>query len=190
MADRPGRLRRLRAARCALLAKCDTPVDEVGVRVERLYDGLREGGLAANDATQLASHLLWFSPVPDAEALRRFFALHAGFRAADIRMWSCDFDELATLALLDHDVATIVDRVVEHRAAIEAIKPKPEPVESFSLACSTTFLELVSLTRELKAIEDARGMMSVRAAIDAQQASTIVASTAAITTVVIATSAN
>ena len=154
---------------CALLARRDESVAETARRVEGFYDGLRAAGLPRGEALQLASHLLCVNPAAPQTVLARFRALHAGFRGAGIAMWQADFDELAVLTLLEHPPAVVVERVTRHREVMRGLRPKPDSLQTFSLACDTAFLSLVAEMGAAGAI-DATAVMLVQSAIAAQHA--------------------
>ncbi|MEM7199768.1 MAG: DUF4003 family protein [Planctomycetota bacterium] len=128
---------------CALLTHQVESVHEMARRIENHYEGLRGAGLPAGNPLQLVSHVLYLNPAGDREALRRFLDLHRAFREAGVRMWQSDFDELATLALLDGPAAGIVELVVRHREDLKTLRPHPDPWQSFSLACATACVELL-----------------------------------------------
>lgn len=124
---------------CALLALLGGDISRMEVRIEAIYQRLRERGLSAGSGTQTASHLLHLAPGHEAELVARFMALHDAFVSAGVQMWDADRDELALLCLLEQDVAATVRTVVEHRAQIRAQLAHSSVVASFSQACGTAF---------------------------------------------------
>jgi hypothetical protein len=125
----------------ALLATVDDGVAAMTQRIEDIYQRLRGTGIKPGSGLQMASHILYLAPGREAQVTARFGSLHEGFRAAGIRMWDADLDELALLCLLPWDGARTVRTVVEHRAAIKAGIRVGSPTASFSFACGTAFLE-------------------------------------------------
>ncbi len=160
---------------CALLSATGDPVEEIGPRVESCYRALRQGGLSQGNPLQSASHILYFCPRETKAAVEQFLALRDEFRAAKIRIFQTDYDELAALAFLDHDARAIVARVKEHRVPLSNLRPKPDRNTSFSLACGTTFLDLVRRDRDFKEIHDARLLVQIQGILAAQQAAAVAA---------------
>lgn len=160
---------------CALLSATGDPVEEIGPRVEACYRALRRGGLSTGNPLQSASHILYFCPRDTDDAVAHFLALRDEFRAAKIRIFQTDYDELAALAFLDHDARTIVARVREHRIPLSRLRPKPDRNTSFSLACGTAFLDLVRRDRDFKEIHDARLLVQIQGILAAQQAAAVAA---------------
>jgi hypothetical protein len=157
---------------CALLAGLPGRVKEIGQRVEHYYTTLAKLGIAKGDALQLASHLLTPNPASPATVVARFLGLHEGFKAAGIAMRACDYDELSLLTYVDAPPARIVERVKAHRAFMEGLKPAPDRVSTFSLACGTTFVELAKLTSELRELADLHVLNQVQAILVARAAAT------------------
>lgn len=172
---------------CAMLALRDEPVTALARRCEAIYDGLRGGGIGRGNAQQLASHLM---AVGDADAVvlvRRFLALHRGFKEAGVAMWVSDYDELACLSLIDARADKVIRTVLEHRAVIAQLRPQPDRSASFSLASATAFLEFAGdpdSTGRASALSAAQHaalaqQMAQQAAAAAAMSACIAASTAA-----------
>ncbi len=173
---------------CALLTTSDETVGEISRRVELLYDGLRNLGFSRGEKLQMISHILYFNPHREFDVLARFQQIHAAFKEIGLWIHQGDWDEIAILTFLDHDVQTIATRVLEHRAEIKKLKPTPDADTSFSLACGTAFLDLVRLDDRLQVITDINVLAQVQAILAAQQAA--IASSVAATTAVIAASSS
>lgn len=154
---------------CALFAVSDQSIHTAMRRVEAIYQRLVEGGVGRGGKTQLVSHLLCFGPGSDEQVTRRFLALRTRFAAEGIAMWRTDYDELGLLAFLDGpSVADVVRTVIDHRRAVRTLRPKPGPVESFSLATGTAFTELAGRDGEL--LRDAQVLVQVNEIFTQQQA--------------------
>jgi len=125
---------------CALLAVHADNVAKMPKRIEAIYERLREGGLAAGDGLQMASHVLYLARGDERTIADRFLRLHQGFKDRGIRMWDCDRDELAILCLLDEDPALTTATVEKHRERIRQELKHVGPTTGFSYACGTAFL--------------------------------------------------
>ncbi len=168
---------------CAMLTLRDENVASMGRRIEELHCGLRTR-LPNGDQLQLASHILYLSPLKARDVVTRFFGIHDACLAANIRMWQTDYDELAILSFLDQDPKTIVAKLVDHRAQMKDLRPRVDAVASFNLASNTTFLELANNDQGSHQAASMSHLLSAQAAIAAQQAAacaTITATTAATT---------
>ncbi|MEQ8764822.1 MAG: DUF4003 family protein [Planctomycetota bacterium] len=173
---------------CALLTTTEERVREISRRVELFYDGLRNLGFSRGEKLQTISHILYFCPQQDVDVLARFEQTHKAFKKVGLWIHQGDWDEIAILCFLDHEIDQIVSKVLEHRAKIRKAKPAPDADTSFGLACGTAFLELVRLDQDLKIIQDAASLAQVQAIIAAQQAA--VAAAAASTAAIAASSAS
>lgn len=154
---------------CALLSGLEGAPSEIGARCEVFYEGLHDLGFSRGNALQLVSHLLVFAPADDRVLMSRFRALYDAFKTSGMWMSSGDYDEIACLSFLDCSTSAVVSKVVEHRDALRAHKPKPDRQLAFSLACSTAFIELAQGTGS-DAVRNAQHVMAVHAIIMAQQA--------------------
>jgi hypothetical protein len=163
----------------ALLALRGEPVVRQMVRIERFYRALIAGGLGRDGRLQLLSHLLYFNPAADETVLRRFWALRERFVKRGVHMWTADFDELALLTFVDAPAGAVVGKVLEHRAAMRDLRPRPDALLSFSLACGTAFLELLGPGAGTEAV-DAGTLANVQQILAAQQAAIIAASSGAV----------
>lgn len=154
----------------ALLATTAVEPERIGLRVERIVRDLRERGFKSRSAAISTSHILFFQPADDARACERFEALWHEFRARGLRMTSSDYDELALLAFAPGTPSAIASRVLEHRAAIVELRPKPDRNTSFSLACGTAFLELVGADRALRRLSRIQATLQIQSVLRARQA--------------------
>lgn len=170
---------------CALLMGRDEPVEEIGVRIETFYNGLAGRKYAKGNALQMVSHILYFNPRHDEKVLERFDRLYLGFKEKGLWMNAGDYDEMAILTFIDHPPEKIIEVVTEHRRHMDALEPRPDKNMTFSLACSTAFLELVRLDEDLEVITDAKALATMQAIIAAQQAAAAAAaSSVAVTSAV------
>jgi len=126
---------------CALLAVHGENVATMPKRIEAIYQRLREGGLAAGDGLQMASHVLHLARGDERTIADRFLRLHRAFKDHGVAMWDCDRDELAILCLLDEDPALTTATVVKHRERIRKELRHVGPTTGFSYACGTAFLQ-------------------------------------------------
>jgi hypothetical protein len=164
---------------CAILvAQPESPV-EIGERIEQIYQSLHAAGLTTGDPLQTAANLLYLARLDPSEAASRFRDLARGFRESGVSIWQSDYDELAILTFLDHPPTSIIGRVLENRAKMQELRPKPDRSLTFNLAASITFLELVKLDRGMKEITDAKALMDMQAIINAQQAAAAAAASSA-----------
>ena len=164
---------------CAVLVGENGSPEQIGERIEAIYQALKRSGFSAGDPLQTAANLLHLAPADPATLAGRYRGLAEGFKRADVSIWQSDYDELAILSFLDHPAARVVERVLEHRRAMESLKPKPDRSLTFNLGAGLAFLELVQLDAELKSITDAKALMDMQAIINAQQAAAAAAASGA-----------
>ncbi|MCK6445508.1 MAG: DUF4003 domain-containing protein [Planctomycetes bacterium] len=165
----------------ALLAATAVEPERIGIRVERIFQDLKERGFKSRSAAISASHLLFFHPAEDPRACERFEALWHEFRARGLRMQSGDYDEIALLAFAPGTASSIASKVLEHRAAIIELRPKPDRNTSFSLACGTAFLELVGQDRALRRLSRIQATLQIQSVLRARQAAATAAAASAAT---------
>jgi len=166
---------------CAILVGQEASPGEIGAAIERIYQALNETGFSTGDPLQTAANLLYLSRLDPDVAAERYFELANGFRQSGVAIWQSDYDELAILTFLNHPPYRVVERVLEHRKAMEELKPKPDRSLTFNLAASIAFLELVQLDENLGAITDAKALMDMQSIINAQQAAAAAAASSAAT---------
>lgn len=164
---------------CAILVGQKASPGEIGAAIERIYQALNETGFSTGDPLQTAANLLYLSRLAPAVVAQRYFELASGFRKSGVAIWQSDYDELAILTFLGHSPYRVVERVLEHRKAMEELKPKPDRSLTFNLAASIAFLELVQLDENLEAITDAKALMDMQSIINAQQAAAAAAASSA-----------
>ena len=164
---------------CAILVGQEASPGEIGEAIERIYQALNQNGFSTGDPLQTAANLLYLSRLDPAVVSERYFELANGFRQSGVAIWQSDYDELAILTFLSHSPYRVVERVIEHRKAIEELKPKPDRSLTFNLAASIAFLELVQLDENCEAITDAKALMDMQSIINAQQAAAAAAASSA-----------
>lgn len=154
---------------CAMLAGCEGSAQRIGERAEEMYQALVQARFAKGGALQNAAHLMAVSGAAAEPLAARAADLAAGFRSANVRIWQSDYDEIAVLALLERPAGEVVERVLRHREAMAALRPKPNRSQTFNLACSMTFLE--SLRGEnMQLLADLKTLLDMQSIIRAQQA--------------------
>ena len=111
---------------CAILVGQDASPREIGEAIERIYQALNETGFSTGNPLQTAANMLYLAHLDPAVAAGRYYELANGFRQNGVAIWQSDYDELAILTFLSHSPRRIVDRVLEHRRAMEELRPKPD----------------------------------------------------------------
>jgi len=164
----------------ALLAQRGDDLGTIEKRLGSLYENLRQLRFKSGNDLQLATHLLYFADVEDQVIASRFHALYKAFANEGLHMHRGDYDEIASLSLLDHDPSAIVQRVLSDRETLrERLRPKPSKQEGFTFASTTTFLTFAVRNRKLHIINDAVNLAQVISLIQAQQAAAAVAASSA-----------
>ena len=154
----------------ALLATSEEPIGEIARRVEAILQGLEQRGFRSRGRLIPIAQLLFFAPSADETACAKFEALWKEFQEQGLRMLANDYDELGLLCFAPRTSKEIVRCVLAHREQIEELKPRPGREISFSLACSTAFLELVGGDPKLRKFSKAQAALQVRSIIVARQA--------------------
>jgi hypothetical protein len=163
----------------ALLALTEVPVAEIARRVEIILQRLEERGFRSRGRLLPVAQLLFFAPEADSIACGRFEALWKEFQAEGLRMSSGDYDEVALLAFAPRTPREIVRCALDHREELQKLRPRPGRDISFSLACSTAFLELVGGDPKLRRLSKAQAALQVRSILVARQAAAAGAASAA-----------
>jgi hypothetical protein len=166
---------------CAILVGEDGAVNEIGQKVQDIYQALTHAGFSTGDPLQTAANLLHLAHVDPSLIASRYRLLAEGFRSQGVSIWQSDYDELAILSFLDHPASCVVERVLENRRRMESLRPKPDRSLTFNLAAGIAFLELVQLDAELRTITDAKALMDMQPVINAQQAASAAAASSAAT---------
>lgn len=164
---------------CAILTRQDASAEQIAQKSEDIYQALAKQKHTKGDALQTAANILSMVPDSPAKIAKRYCDLGEGFKKSGVSIWQTDYDELAILTFLDHPTKRIVDRVLDHRETMKTLNPKPDRLLTFSLAVSTTFLELAQVDRKLKSVVDTKAMVDMQAIIQAQQAAMVAVAAAA-----------
>lgn len=160
----------------ALLATTEVDAGLIARRVEHILQSLESHGFGSRGRLMPASQLLFLAPEPDSMACDQFRALWKEFQARGLRMNSADYDEVALLAHLPRDAREVVRLVLEHRAGIDTLRPKPGREIGFSLACSTAFVQLVGSDRKLRRLAYTQIAIQIRGVIAERRAAAAAAS--------------
>ena len=156
---------------CGLLVDWPGTPEEIGAYAERIYRGLREAGFSFGDSLQHAAHFLTLSRIEPDTAVRRFSELASRFRMQDVSIWSSDYDELALLSFLEQDPDSLVEKVLSYRERVTLLRPKPNRVTSFGIACDLVFLEALGETNGIgQGLGDLKPLLGLQEVLQAQQA--------------------
>ncbi|MFT7463195.1 MAG: hypothetical protein ACI9EF_001539 [Pseudohongiellaceae bacterium] len=166
---------------CALLSCLDGSPTEIAQRCEVFYDGLRDLGFSRGNSLQTVSHMLVLAPGNHSAVMQRFRRLYDSFDNSGLWMHSGDYDEIAALSFLPHDTEIVVSTVFKHRETIAKHPPRPGKELSFSLSCSTGFLELAGDKQMNEQLRDTQNLLALQAIIQAQQAAMMAAALSAST---------
>lgn len=152
---------------CALFALQDRDPADIARRLEDLYARLLDAGCSRGNALQRVTHILYLNPKPEAQIATRFVDLHIAFREAGVRMWTCDWDELALLTYPVEPVQQIVRGTLVARDAMLGQSPSPGRILAFTLGASIAFLKLCG---DLPAVLDPKSLVDLQQIIEAQEA--------------------
>lgn len=164
---------------CAVLSNQEASVSEIGGTIERIYQALHARGFKKGDPLQTASNILYLARKDPEDIARRYHALATGFRERNVRIWQSDYDEIAILTMLDAPEEQIIARVLDVRAEVETLRPKPDASVSFNLAASIAFLETAQTEHLARGMTDAKALTDMYAVLQAQQAAVMASVTAA-----------
>lgn len=154
----------------ALLSTSDTSASEIARRVEGVLKDLESRGFKGRGTLMPPAQLLFLSPDRDTEACNRFEALWREFKRLGLRMHSGDYDEVALLAFLPLDAGRIAQAVLDDRAEINTLRPKPGRDIGFSLACSTAHMRLAGGDKKHKRLAHTQVAIQVRSILASRQA--------------------
>jgi hypothetical protein len=155
---------------CAILVGQPESPQEIGAKIEAIYQELTKQGFSSGDPLQTAANILYLAHLDPLLLAVRYRQLANGFRENGVSIWQADYDELAILTFLDHPAELIVKRTVEYRHEVEKLTPKPDHVLSFNLAADLTFLDLVRLNKKLQQITEVKSLLDMQGIINAQAA--------------------
>ena len=168
----------------ALHATRDHSTEQVGRRVEKIYQRLHDLKFQRGNQLQLASHLLAISYDSPTELAGRFTAIRDALRAEGIKTHTSQYDEIALLSLTSGDPVYIAKRVTTIQRELLSVRPRPVKTIAFSLA---TGLLLAEEAEQEEMLIDGGDLATIRAAqavLEAQQAAmvAVIASSTAATT--------
>lgn len=157
---------------CAfLVGQRDRSPEEIGVRANAIYEGLREQAkLWRGDPLQTASNMLALSPLEPAELVERFCLLALGFDGAGVRIRQGEYDEVAVLCFLARPIERIVETVTGYTHRLREHLNWAERSNAFGLAANLAFVRLVGNDPELGALADAKTLLDMQTIITARQA--------------------
>lgn len=165
---------------CAfLVSQRDRSPEQIGVRANAIYEGLREQAkLWRGDPLQTASNMLALSPLEPAELVERFCLLAHALTSAGVRIGQGEYDEVAVLCFLARPIERIVETVVGYRAGIRERLGWVERWATFGLATNLAFVRLVGNDPELGALADVKTLLDMQTIIAARQAAAAAAGAA------------
>ena len=171
----------------AIHATRDVSIEQLGMEVEQIYQGLRRAKYPSGEQLQLVSHLLVFSDQGPREAVQSFDRTAKALKQAKQRVWQSHFDEVALLVLTGGHVGEVVPRVIDYRDRLRMVKPRPTADIAFSIAAGVVLAEEAERMKGLEGARTAANLRAVQAIIEAQQAA-MIACMAACTVVVTSSS--
>lgn len=164
---------------CAILSGQDASPQQIGEKIERIYQELNERGFSKGDPLQTAANLLYLSRVEPEIVATRYYNLCTVFERHGVSIWQSDYDELAILSFLDHSADSIVASVLRYRENMKELRPKPNRNTTFNLASGIAFLDMIQQDNSFNMITDAKALLDMQNILNAQAAAAAAASTAA-----------
>jgi hypothetical protein len=157
---------------CAfLVGQADRTPEEIGLRANQIYEGLREQAkLWRGDPLQTASNMLALSPLEPPELVERFRLLAVAFDQAGVRIRQGEYDEVAVLCFLARPSERIVETVTGYTHAIRERLRWADRSTAFGLAANLAFVRLVGNDPELGALADAKVLLDMQTIVAARQA--------------------
>jgi hypothetical protein len=157
---------------CAfLVGQRDRSPEDIGVRANKIYEGLREQAkLWRGDPLQTASNMLALSPLDPPELVERFRLLAVEFDQAGVRIRQDEYDEVAVLCFLARPSERIVETVCGYTREIRERINWADRTNAFGLAANLAFVRLVGNDPELGALADAKTLLDMQTIIAARQA--------------------
>ncbi|MYE14646.1 MAG: DUF4003 family protein [Gammaproteobacteria bacterium] len=143
--------------------------------VERAYARLREAGFRRGNGLQWASHVLAVDPRGVDTGVERFRRVAERLRRARVRVRPGRYDETAILALMYADVAAVVDRALDYRDRLRAVKPRAGRDLAFTVAVGLAFAAdeggpADRVAGDLAALQSIQAILSARRAAAASAA--------------------
>ncbi len=164
---------------CAILTALPDEATAIGARTEEMYRALAGAGFSNGNPLQLAANLLALTSLSAEGAATRAAALAERFRAAGVKIWQTDYDELAVLAFLDGKADDVAGRVLAYRREVEDLRPNPGRVGTFNLGASLAFLDLAPSSGGLGLLSEAKTLLDLQGILVSQQAAAGAASASA-----------
>lgn len=166
----------------AFHATRDLPPEEVGRRVEDLYQALRERGYRRGNGLQLATHLLCVSAEHVVPLAERFHQVATALEEQGIKVRPSTYDETALLSLTSLEPAEAAGVARDLQQRLREHKPKPPAPIAFSLAVGLILARETERIRQLEGTGDLAALDGIRGIIEAQQAAmaAAIASSAAV----------
>lgn len=161
-------------ARAFLVAVRDEPVEELEHRVRAASRALETRGVRGKGWIESVAHMYALLDTPAPELARSGTALYRAFADRGLRMNRGDQLECGLLAPLGTHAGEIAHGVLEHRAEIDKLHPKPGREESFRLACGT-WLRSQTRGEHTTAAADVELLARLQAFVELQQSAAIVA---------------
>ena len=152
----------------ALHACGDREVEMLVADIERAYARLADAGFRRGNGLQLASHLLATDTRGVETGVERFRRMAERLRAR-MRVGTGRYDELAMLALARGDAPAIVERVLDYRDRLRAVKPRPSRDLAFTLAAGLVFASDTEDATDRSA-GDLAALHSIQAILNARRA--------------------
>jgi hypothetical protein len=154
---------------CAMLVGEHGSPEEMGLKIEAIFQKLTSAGFPARDPLQTAAHLLFLSRACPDDSTGRYSGLASEFRDHGVSIWQSDYDELAILSFLDCPAGQIVKHVLENRLFMKQLRPRIDKLLTFSLASSITFLQLAGVdeTCDSKHLTDIQSIIGLQQAVAA-----------------------
>ena len=155
---------------CALLVPAPGSADDLGDRIEAIYQALRaEADLWRGDALQTAANVLVLTGLGALEVARRFRDIADGFASHGVKIRQTDYDEVSVLCFLAQPVERIVKSVLAYRDRARAHFRWLSTSLAFSLGTSLAFVRLVGGHETLGPLSDAKLLLDMQTIIAARQ---------------------
>jgi len=167
----------------ALHAARGASAEGIGHRVEEFYQALHRERLARGNQLQLVSHLLAVTELGAVDAAKRFTAIRRALKAAGIRTYESQYDEIALLVMLGGDPEQLAGRLAGVVERLMGVRPRPQKSIAISIGAGLMLAEAAGTTPLGETGVDMTTMRAVQAVIEAQQAAmvAIIASSTAAT---------
>lgn len=123
----------------ALHACGEREVEMLVADVERAYARLREAGFRRGNGLQLAAQVLAVDPRGVDTGVERFRRVVERLRRSRVRVRPGRYDEAAIIALVHGDVPAVVERALDYRDRLRAVKPRPGRDLAFTIAVGLAF---------------------------------------------------